>query len=375
MDNNGLRIGVFLCNCGGTVDSIDLLEVADHCRKIEEVIHIEMYDFLCSPSMSESMGQSIKDYDLERIVIGACSPRIYMDHFRDIAESSGINRYMVEMANLREQCAWIHTCEGKEATEKAKDQMLMAIARSRRMIPSIHGTIASVDAELCDGCGVCKTVCEADAISIVSRKEEEGLLSYVDPKICEGCGVCVSSCPSGAMDMELFSNDEILAEVDAATEGSYGFPHIVVFACHWCGYAAGDMAGIKRIQMDPRFRVVRTLCSARVDPEWILRALSNGADGVMIIGGKPGHCHFEVGSLRTRKRMTLLGKLLSQFGFDRGRFKVAWIDADQPEEYANVVNSFIEEVVKLGPNPMNEPREEVSGLTGTWAEKLARLKE
>jgi coenzyme F420-reducing hydrogenase delta subunit/ferredoxin len=375
MGTDGCRIGVFLCNCGGSVDSIDLLEMADHCRKIDDVVHVEMFDFLCSPSMSGSMVQSIRDHDLDRIVIGACSPRIYMDHFQEITEGAGINRYMVEMANLREQCVWIHTCESIEATEKAKDQMLMSIARARNMTPSLHGTVALVDGDLCDGCGVCKTVCEADAISIVSQKEGEGLLSYVDPKTCEGCGVCVSSCPSGAMDMELFSNDEILAEVDAATEGSNGFPHIIVFACHWCGYAAGDMAGIKRIQMDPRFRVVRTLCSARVDPEWILRALSNGADGVMIIGGKPGHCHFEVGSLRTRKRMTLLGKLLTQFGFDRGRFKVAWIDADQPEEYVTAITDFINGIVELGPNPLNEPVDEVASLRGSWAEKAARLRD
>ena len=368
------RVGVFLCNCGGTIDSIDMVDVAEFCKGLEGVETVQIFDFLCSPEMSDSLRGILQDMAIDRVVIGACSPRLYLDHFQDVAESAGMNRYMVEMANLREQCAWIHTCQREEATTKAKDQMGMAVARARKMTPSLHGMIATVDGEFCDGCGVCKTVCRVNAISILDRKEEKGLISYVDPNICEGCGVCVSSCPSGAMDMELFSNEEVLAEVDATTQAQVnGFPHIVVFACHWCGYAAADLAGMKRIQMDPRFRVIRTLCSARVDPEWVLRALSNGADGVMIMGGRPGDCHFEVGSLRTRKRMSLLGKLLSQFGFDEGRFKVAWVNSDEPERYAEVIDSFIEEILELGPNPYGQSVEEVSGLRGYWAKRVEKF--
>lgn len=375
MTDNDFRIGVFLCNCGGTIDSIDLVEVAEFCKENDDVVLVEMFDFLCFPEMRGSLVSSIQDSNINRVVIGACSPRAYLEHFQDVLEEAGINRFMVEMANLREQCAWVHACYREEATQKAKDQMLLAIERAKAMVPSHHGVIAKVDLDLCNGCGVCKTVCPSDAIVILDRKNGEGSYSRVDPNLCEGCGVCVSSCPSNTMDMEIFSNKEMLAEIDSATQGVNGFPHIVVFSCHWCGYAAGDQAGIKRIQMNPRFRVIRTLCSARVDPEWILKALSNGADGVMVIGGKPGHCHFEIGSLRTRKRMTLLGKLLTQFGFDKARFKVAWIDSDQAEEYAEAIGDFINEIVQIGPNPISEPLEEISGLRGSWAEKATRLKE
>ena len=373
-DENG-RIGVFLCDCGGTIDSIDMVELAEYCKSLDGVDHVEVFDFLCSDEMSEGLMRSIQELDLDRIVIGGCSPRIYLEHFQDVAEKAGINRYMVEMANLREQCAWIHTLERDASTEKAKDLLTMSVARAWKMSPSVYGMIASVDKELCDGCGVCKTVCRVEAISIVETNDGNGKIALVDPETCEGCGVCVSSCPSGAMDMDAFSNDEVLAQIDAVTDGTEsGFPHILVFACHWCSYAAADVAGIGRRQMDPRFRVIRTLCSARVDPEWVLRAISRGADGVLVMGGKPGHCHYEIGSLRTRKRMTLLTKLLNQLGFDENRFNVAWVDSDEPEEFVRVVSEFVESTVRIGPNPLREQIEAgVTGLRGWWAERAERL--
>jgi hypothetical protein len=72
-----------------------------------------------------------------------------------------------------------------------------------------------------------------------------------------------------------------------------GFPKVVVFSCHWCSYTAADTAGLKRMAMDPHFVVIRTMCSARVDPEWVLKALSKGADGVLVLAGHPGRCHIE----------------------------------------------------------------------------------
>lgn len=366
-------IGVFLCTCLGASDAVDMVELAEHCRKLLGVKHVEIFDFLCSPEAENIFRHIVKDYALDRIVIGACSPRLYLEYFQELAEEAGINRYMVEMANLREQCAWIHSCNPSDSTGKAKDIITSSVARARKMHPSEHGVIATVDRTLCDGCGVCRTVCRVGAISILPDPERDGKhFSYVDPALCEGCGVCVSSCPSGAMDMESFSNEEVLAQIDALTASeNESFPNVLVFACHWCSYAAADLAGIMRIQMDARFRVIRTICSARVDPEWVIRALSRGADGVLILGGAPGRCHYEVGSLRTRKRMILLTNLLCQLGLNEKRFRVEWVNSDEPQRFREVVERFIEDVLEIGPNPLKKGIDEgVSRLTGWWADRL-----
>ncbi len=128
-------------------------------------------------------------------------------------------------------------------------------------------------------------------------------------------------------------------------------PKILVFCCNWCSYAGADLAGIGRFQISPHFRVVRTMCSARVDPEWIMEAFRLGADGVMVAGCHPGDCHYIGGNYRTRRRMAMLRSLLRQFGLAPERLHLAWISAGEGERFADTVNSFVERVTALGPSP------------------------
>jgi len=128
-------------------------------------------------------------------------------------------------------------------------------------------------------------------------------------------------------------------------------PKILVFCCNWCAYAGADLAGISRLHIKPYFRVIRTMCSARVDPEWILEAFRLGADGVMVAGCHPGDCHYIGGNYRTRRRIALLRSLLGQFGLDKQRLELAWISAGESEKFAVTVNSFIDKIVELGPSP------------------------
>jgi coenzyme F420-reducing hydrogenase delta subunit len=133
---------------------------------------------------------------------------------------------------------------------------------------------------------------------------------------------------------------------------SEGFkPKILVFCCNWCAYAGADLAGVSRLQINPQFRVIRTLCSARVDPEFILHAFKKGADGVMVLGCHPGDCHYIGGNYRTRRRMALLKMMLQQFGLHKDRFHLEWVSAAEGEKFARVVNEFIERVTRLGPSP------------------------
>ena len=135
-------------------------------------------------------------------------------------------------------------------------------------------------------------------------------------------------------------------------------PKILVFCCNWCAYAGADLAGVSRLQIKPYFRVIRTLCSARVDPEFILHAFKQGADGVMVAGCHPGDCHYIGGNYRTRRRMALLKMMLLQFGLNGDRFGLEWVSAGEGEKFATVVNNFINKILTLGPSPYRTMKEE-----------------
>ena len=132
-------------------------------------------------------------------------------------------------------------------------------------------------------------------------------------------------------------------------------PKVLVFCCNWCSYAGADLAGISRMKIRPEFRVIRSMCSARIDPEFILRAFRRGADGVMVAGCHPGDCHYIGGNYRTRRRMALLKLLLKQFGLHADRLKLEWVSAAEGEKFARVINAFIQRVEKLGPSPYRKP--------------------
>jgi coenzyme F420-reducing hydrogenase delta subunit/ferredoxin len=362
MDNNAPRIGVFLCDCGETIGGlISYDKLRAFAKDIDGVEYVEGGKFLCSSQGTGRVVKMIQKHRLDRIVIAACSPRIYLDEFRQAAKDAGINPYMVEQTNLREQVAWVHSLDKRDATAKAQDLLAMSIARVKEMRPSSLGPGAVVNEDMCSGCGICLSTCRQGAIAF---KEMPGgkRVAQIDRNECRACGACVAACPSGAMNMEGFSNEEIMAEIKEFSQGlleSKGpFPAILVFACHWCSYPAADLAGLKRLQMSAKFRIIRTPCSARVDPEWVLKAISSGVDGVLVLGGKEGSCHYQGGNVRTRNRMTLLTRVLDQLGFDTERFEVEWVNNDEPYRFRTVVEDFVKKIEELGPNPLRAPEEE-----------------
>lgn len=125
-------------------------------------------------------------------------------------------------------------------------------------------------------------------------------------------------------------------------------PHIIVFCCNWCSYAGADLAGVSRLQMNPNFRVIRTMCSARVDPVWVLNAFSQGADGVVITGCHPGDCHYISGNYKTRKRFYMLSDMLKQMGIEPERFELQWVSASEGKKFQEVINSFCDKITDLG---------------------------
>ena len=126
-------------------------------------------------------------------------------------------------------------------------------------------------------------------------------------------------------------------------------PVIVGFLCNWCSYRAADLAGTSRLQYAPNLRVIRVMCSGRVDPQFILKALKSGADGVMVAGCHPGECHYVEGNIKTLRRFKLLKHLLRQLGVEEERVQLVWASASEGIILAKAIDQMTEQLRELGP--------------------------
>ena len=126
-------------------------------------------------------------------------------------------------------------------------------------------------------------------------------------------------------------------------------PKIIGFLCNWCSYAGADLAGTSRMKYAPNIRIIRVMCSGRVDPQFIIKAFSSGADGVLVCGCHPGECHYQEGNYKTLRRIPLLKKMLKQFGIEEGRLRLEWVSAAEGERFAKLVNEMTEQIKALGP--------------------------
>jgi len=126
-------------------------------------------------------------------------------------------------------------------------------------------------------------------------------------------------------------------------------PLIVGFLCNWCSYAGADLAGVSRIQYPTNLRVIRVMCSGRVEPSFVLKAFQEGADGVLISGCHPGDCHYADGNIKTMRRTPLIEKLLAQMGIEKERFRQTWVSAAEGEKFGQVVKEMVADLKSLGP--------------------------
>jgi len=135
-------------------------------------------------------------------------------------------------------------------------------------------------------------------------------------------------------------------------------PRILAFLCNWCSYAGADLAGVSRMQYPPNIRVIRFMCTGRIDPVFMVRPLTRGVDGVLIAGCHPGECHYGKGNLYTRRRVLMAKKLLESLGIEPERLRLEWVAASEGPKFAQVVNDFTEATTNLGPNPLTLLRRE-----------------
>ncbi len=236
---------------------------------------------------------------------------------------------------------------GPKEIQVSIEQGSAAAAKAEQLLHrgeiEIEPMSAYVLPELCDGCRICETVCEFGRVKVVNGK------AIVDEVACRGCGACSAACPTGALQTRNYTDEQIMAEIKEATREINESPLVISFLCHWCSYAAADLAGSMRLQYPTNLRNIRVLCAGRVSPAFVLEALRRGADGVLVAGCRLGECHYTIGNYCALQRMNVLGKLLVDLGFDERRLRVEWLAASEGEKFAGMVKDFVNQLKEIGP--------------------------
>ena len=129
-------------------------------------------------------------------------------------------------------------------------------------------------------------------------------------------------------------------------------PLIVAFCCNWCSYAGADLAGVSRMQYPPTVRIIRVMCSGRVDPVFVLEAFLLGADGVLLTGCHPGDCHYIDGNMKAEMRARYIRMCLEEIGLEPERFRLEWVSASEGAKFAQLIKEFTETIKRLGPSPL-----------------------
>ncbi|MFH2141817.1 MAG: hydrogenase iron-sulfur subunit [Bacteroidota bacterium] len=131
-------------------------------------------------------------------------------------------------------------------------------------------------------------------------------------------------------------------------------PTIIAFLCNWCSYTGADLAGTSRMKYAANVRVIRVMCSGRVEPTFVIKSFTEGADGVLICGCHPGDCHYHEGNYKCLRRYHLLQKYIQEMGIEKERMKLEWISASEGKQFADLIDSFTGEVAKLGPSKIHD---------------------
>ncbi|MCK4660456.1 MAG: hydrogenase iron-sulfur subunit, partial [Phycisphaerae bacterium] len=232
----------------------------------------------------------------------------------------------------------VHFAGFCEAPKDIKDSVCQAGAAASRVGAllnagqiQIEAITSRIDEQACMKCGQCAVVCPYGAI--VWKKGE---VAVVVEAACAGCGACGATCQFGAITMRHFTDDQLIAQVRAVLADEPQ-EKVFVFACNWCSYAGGDMAGISRIQYPSSNRVIRTMCSARVSEEMVLEAFRCGAPMVLVSGCHYADCHYISANRQTVKRVQRLWDKLEKAGVRPERLQLEWISAAEGQKFAKVM--------------------------------------
>jgi heterodisulfide reductase subunit A len=256
---------------------------------------------------------------------------------------------------IGETIAQAHAAAGRAAAILSKDAIVSS------------GAVSEIDEGVCIGCGLCEKICQYGAIELYELPD--GKKSRIMTVACQGCGVCNAVCPTGAVSQNHFTDSQMLAEIDCAVDSTISEtapkaafePRILSFLCHWCGYAGSDMAGVSRIQYAPTAREIRTMCSSRIHPKFIIEAFLQRADGVLVAGCHLGDCHYIKANEHTEKVIEKMNTVLEELGINPERLRHEYISAAEGAKYAEKIDDFTAVLTALG--PLEISKEQEAGLS------------
>jgi heterodisulfide reductase subunit A len=231
----------------------------------------------------------------------------------------------------------------KDTLEESLGAAMRAAIPMKRSYIETEGIVAKINPELCIECNICSDTCAFGAVNINIANQPPEVIQA----ICKGCGTCAASCPEEAISVVHYSDDQIMAQIEAATDSETS-NKIVAFACHWCALGAVDNAGMSRFEYPANIRIIRVMCSGRVDPKFILHAFQKGAAGVLVAGCEIPTCHYISGNYYTNSKIMVTKKLLELAGIKPDRLRLEWLSAAQGPKFAKVVHELTAQVESLG---------------------------
>ncbi len=244
----------------------------------------------------------------------------------------------------------IGASSGPKVVQHASEQ---ASAAAMRALPSLlRGETeplryaSRVNPDRCIQCGICLSVCPHGAISM----ESGGAVS--DPAFCQACGFCAAACPVHAVELNNFTDRQILSQVEVAFDNlAPGAPKILALLCYWCSYSAADFAGVERATAPANYRAIRIRCSSSVNTAVLMQMFRMGVDGIIVAGCPERSCHHLHGNFVADKRIELARAVMGQLGLDQGRLRFEYIGAPMQGKLIETIEVMNKKLGQLGPNP------------------------
>ncbi|MGD2272516.1 MAG: hydrogenase iron-sulfur subunit [Desulfobacterales bacterium] len=226
----------------------------------------------------------------------------------------------------------------KESCEAGTGAAMRASIPMKRGYIEAEGIVADIDLAACNQCSICWKRCPYSAIKVDDDKNPE-----VIKALCKGCGLCAADCPKECISIVHYTDEQVIAQVEAALEEEPG-KKIIGFVCHWCALGGVDMAGVSRLQYPSNARLIRVMCSARVSIKMMRHAFDLGAAGVLVAGCEFPTCHYITGNYAAEKRIKRTKSKLAKAGYDPDKLWNIWCSAADGPKFAGTMREMVREL-------------------------------